>query len=117
MKKLQLVLFCVLMAVTSCTAQEPPNKPTSNGVENYVRLVTEKSFKDLILEYKTIQNLSYNELAVELNSCTACVYLDCTLRGVQLQNAVMGKYDGLSVEVRSALMVCLSNKIKKATSN
>lgn len=118
MKKVQVIIICVLFAVTSCNAQQ--DKPKSVNIEqteDYVRLVTDKSFGDLILEYKTIKNLSYNELAVELNECNACYYIEgCPIEGWQLQNAVLGeKGDGLSVRLRSALMVCLANRIKKAT--
>lgn len=117
MKKVKIII-CVLFAFTSCNAQQ--EKPTSVKIEqteDYVRLVTDKSFGDLILEYKTIKNLTYNELATELNECNACYYIEgCPIEGRQLQNAVLGeKGDGLSVRLRSALMVCLANRIKKAT--
>ena len=117
MKKLQIIIICVL-AVTSCNAQQDkPSNVKIEETEGYVRLVTEKSFGDLILEYKTIKNLNYSELALELNECNCCYYIEgCPIEGWQLQNAVVGeKGDGLSVRLRSALMVCLANKIKKAT--
>jgi hypothetical protein len=117
MKKLQLLIICVL-AVTSCNAQQ--DKPINVKIEEtegYVKLVTDKSFGDLILEYKTIKNLTYSELAAELTECNCCYYIDgCPVEGWQLQNAVGGeKGDGLNVRLRSALTVCLANKIKKAT--
>lgn len=116
MKKLQFIIICVF-AVTSCNAQQ--DKPVNVNIEQtegYVQLVTDKSFGDLILEYKTIKNLTYNELAVELTDCNCCYYIDgCPIEGWQLQNAALGeKGDGLSVRLRSALTVCLANKIKKA---
>jgi hypothetical protein len=116
MKKLQLLFVCVL-AVTSCNAQQDkPSNVKIEETEGYVRLVTDKSFGDLILEYKTIKNLTYAELAAELTECNCCYYIDgCPIEGGQLQNAVLGeKGDGISVKLRSALTVCLANKIKKA---